>query len=63
MTNKKIRVKDFPEGLLVLRQVKGPHKVPKEGKLIVNQEGFFKVKQNLKNGAYELEIIKGKPIT
>ena len=36
MANKKIRVKDFLEGLLVLKQAKGPYKASKKGKLAMN---------------------------
>ena len=60
VANKKVKTKHFPEGSLVLRRIKGPRRVPKEGKLTITQEGPFKVMTNLGNGAYILESIDGK---
>ena len=61
-TNKKVNPNIFPKGLLILKRIVGRHKVQEEGKLAANWEGNFKGQQNLKDEAYKLEMIIGKPI-
>ena len=60
--NQKIKAKSFPEGSLILERVEGPHKAVMEGKLVINWEGPFRVKQNLVNRAYQLKMINRKSI-
>ena len=61
-TNKKMKARSFPEWTVVFHRVDNPHRRSKEGKLAPNWEGPFRVKQNLSNRAYKLEMIDGKPI-
>ena len=62
LVNKKVKKKEFVEGSLVLQWIKGPRKVRPKGKLIVSWEGLHMVKENLVNGVYRLETIKGNYI-
>ena len=62
VANKKVKVKSFPKGSLVLRCVEGPHRIPEEGKLTATWEGPFTVTVNIRNRAYKLSSIDGKPI-
>ena len=55
-----MKAKNFPKGSLILQQVKGPCRIPKECKLVA--KGAFKVKQNLAKDTYKLEMFDGKPI-
>ena len=45
---------------MVLRRANGLRKEIKDGKLTVNWEGPFHIVDNLKNGAYQLEIVEGR---
>ena len=62
VTNKKVKIKSFPEGSLVMQRTEGPHRIPEEGKLIATWEGLFRVTMNIGNEAYRLELIDGKPV-
>nr|XP_029145797.1 uncharacterized protein LOC114924690 [Arachis hypogaea] len=60
--NAKVRKRDFEEGDLVLRRNDIGVPAPGEGKLAVNWEGPYRVREVLDKGAYKLEKLDGKEI-
>ncbi|KAK4283986.1 hypothetical protein QN277_000880 [Acacia crassicarpa] len=60
--NRKVRPRSFNRGNLVLRRADIRNKNSKDGKLAVNWEGPYQVKEKLDNGAYILETLGRKPI-
>ena len=60
--NAKVRPRTFSEGDLVWRMRTDARKDPTPGKLAPNWEGPFRVIENLKNGAYRLEMLGEKLI-
>ncbi|XP_072061935.1 uncharacterized protein [Arachis hypogaea] len=60
--NAKVLKRDFEEGDLVLRRNDIGVPTPGEGKLAVNWEGPYRVREVLGKGAYKLEKLDGKEI-
>ncbi|XP_061368077.1 uncharacterized protein LOC133311081 [Gastrolobium bilobum] len=60
--NKKVRPRSFQNGDLVLRRADIDNKNARDGKLTVNWEGPYRVKENLGRGAYTLETISKKSV-
>lgn len=60
--NTKIKPRGFNEGDLVWRKRGSARREHTHGKLAANWEGPFQVPEDLKNEAYRLEFLDGKPI-
>lgn len=58
--NTRVRPRIFQEGDLVLKKIFDIHK---NGKLSLNWEGPYRIKQKLNNGAYKLENLEGIEIS
>lgn len=52
----------FKEGELVWRACSKAQKPSSDGKLVANWEGPFRLRYNLKNGAYKLDELSGEVI-
>ena len=61
--NAKVQLRTFNEGDLVWRMRNDAIKDPTQGKLAPNWEGPFRIVENLKNGAYRLEMLDEKLIS
>jgi len=57
--NSKVINREMKEGDLVLKQVVAPTRI---GKLMLNWEGPYRIKEKLSHGAYKLEEMNGDPI-
>ncbi|XP_072071811.1 uncharacterized protein [Arachis hypogaea] len=61
--NKRVFLRTFTEGDLVLRQTEEARRPPTHGKLATNWEGPFRVVKVLDLGAYQLQTLQGNPIS
>ena len=57
--NKKVRIRNFKEGDLVLRKVTQNTRRRSDGVLALNWEGPYLIKALLRGGAYKLEDMEG----
>lgn len=60
--NTKLKPREFLEGDLVWKTQGEARKDSREGKLVANWAGPFRIQQNLRNDAYKLEEFSGKMI-
>ena len=60
--NKKVRIRNFKEGDLVLRKVTQNTRKRSDGVLAPNWEGPYLIRTVVRNGAYKLEDMEGYPV-